>query len=143
MLSLIHDTPYRTTVECSKRRGARVTYLQLALAFDWAAESLDVRDASMDKKSKWNSKSNFLDSIPSQLRYAYLALKKKQDAKPSQLRDGDKDLQEVISGHNFGYLSFEKICKNEFEPEDCFLQFDAVSCELLLESTTSEVKRNF
>jgi hypothetical protein len=93
----------------------------------------------MDKKAKSNPKLSFLDSIPSQLRYAYLALKKKQDAKSAKLRDRDKDLNDVITGHNFGYLSFEKICKNELEPEDCLLRFDAVSCQLLLEMSSSKV----
>ncbi len=98
-----------------------------------------IRLSQMEKKTKPASKATFLESIPSQLRYAYLALKKKQDAKP--VRDRDRDLNAIISGHNFGYLSFEKICKNVFEPEGCLLRFDAVSCQLVLEMSSSKVMR--
>ncbi len=93
----------------------------------------------MDRKVKPNPKSTFLESIPSQLRYAYLALKKKQDAKAVDIRDRDNDLKEVITGHNFGYLSFDNICKNEFETEDCLLRFDAVSCTIVLKMSLSQV----
>lgn len=93
----------------------------------------------MERKAKSNPKLTFLESIPSQLRYAYLALKKKQEEKAADVRDRDSDLQDVISGHNFGYLSFEKMCKNVFEPEDCFLRFDAVSCKLIMQMSLSEV----
>jgi hypothetical protein len=94
----------------------------------------------MEKKAiKSTSKANFLESIPSQLRYAYLALKKKQEAKPVKLRDRDKDLNDIISGHSFGFLSFERICKSEFEPEDCLLRFDAVTYQLVLEMSSSKV----
>ena len=85
------------------------------------------------------SKLTFLESIPSQLRYAYLALKKKQDAKPPKLRDRDKDLNDVIEGHSFGYLAFDKICKYSLETEDCFLRFDAISCKLILNLVSSMV----
>jgi hypothetical protein len=94
---------------------------------------------NMDRKAKSNAKSIFLESIPSQLRYAYLALKKKQDAKAVDARNRDNDLKDVISGHNFAYLPFDKLCKNEFEPEDCHLRFDAVSCKLIMRMLLSEV----
>jgi hypothetical protein len=100
---------------------------------------LENNDSEMEKPTQSDSKLTFLESIPSQLRYAYVAMMKRKAEKPPKLRDRDKDLNDVMEGHSFGYIPFEKICKNNLDPEDCFLQFDAVSCKLILNMTSSMV----
>ena len=95
----------------------------------------------MDKKAKSNARVAFLESIPSQLRTAYLGMKQKMEAKGATQapRDRDKDLNDVLEGGNFQHVPFEKLCRNAFEPEECFLRFDAIACKLILEMTATEV----
>jgi len=95
----------------------------------------------MDKKAKSNAHVAFLESIPSQLRTAYLGMKQKMNAKlPTHAaRDPDKDLQHVVDGGAFEYVPFEKLCRNVFEPEECYLRLDATGCKLILEMVASEV----
>jgi hypothetical protein len=109
---------------------------------DCASKSSRTHWSGQEMSKSNASKLSFLDSVPSQLRFSYLSLKKKNEEEAAHHRDRDKDMQDVIQGGRFGYLSSEKISKNIFEPENCFLRFDPFKCKLLFESEElpSEVK---